>query len=101
MTSPRGAAGGPPMEISPAPRGANPFGDAGVQADADGVRRYPDLHQSLVEMLRQSVANDPRAEALVEVGGPRLSYAELWDRATQVAGGLREAGVGPGDRVAI
>jgi long-chain acyl-CoA synthetase len=89
------------MEITPAPRGANPFDEAGVRAGADGVRRYPDLHQSLVEMLGESVAKDPDAEALVEIGGPRLSYAELWDRATRVSGGLREAGVGPGDRVAI
>src|SRR5262249_57740687 len=29
------------------------------------------------------------------------SYAELWDRAARVSGGLREAGVGPGDRVAV
>ena len=41
-------------------------------------------------------------EALAETGdGPRLTYAELWDRAARVAGGLRSAGVGRGDRVAI
>jgi len=89
------------MEITPAPRGANPFDDTGVQADEGGVRRYPNLHQSLVEMLSESVSNDPEAEALVEVGGPRLRYAGLWDRATRVSGGLRQAGISPGDRVAI
>ncbi|MBV9206919.1 MAG: AMP-binding protein, partial [Actinobacteria bacterium] len=31
----------------------------------------------------------------------RLSYAELWDRAARVAGGLRARGVQRGDRVAI
>jgi len=87
--------------MRPAPRGANPFDDTGVQPDGDGIRRYPGLHQSLVEMLGESVRADPRAEALVQVGGPRLSYAELWDRAARVSGGLREAGVSPGDRVAI
>jgi acyl-CoA synthetase (AMP-forming)/AMP-acid ligase II len=34
-------------------------------------------------------------------GGPRLSYASLWDRAARVAGGLRGLGVQRGDRVAI
>src|SRR6266567_3102469 len=52
-------------------------------------------------MLGDSVRTDPAAEALVEVGGGRLSYAELWDRASRVSGGLRGAGVRPGDRVAI
>ncbi len=76
------------MVITPAPRGANPFDDTGVQPDSDGVRRYPGLHQSLVEMLSESARADPDAEALVEVGGARLSYAELWDRAARVGGGL-------------
>src|ERR671932_211013 len=30
----------------------------------------------------------------------RVTYPQLWDRATRVAGGLRAAGVQPGDRVA-
>jgi acyl-CoA synthetase (AMP-forming)/AMP-acid ligase II len=89
------------MVITPAPRGANPFDDAGVQPDSNGVRRYAGLHQSLVEMLSDSVRSDPNAEALVGVGGPRLSYAELWEGAARVAGGLRDVGISPGDRVAI
>ena len=36
-----------------------------------------------------------------DLGGPQVSYAELWRRAARVAGGLRDVGVGPGDRVAI
>jgi len=87
--------------ITAPPRGANPFDDSGVRADDNGVRRYPDLHSSLVEMLRESVLADPGAEALVEVGGERLSYTQLWDRAARVAGGLRDSGIRPGDRVAI
>jgi len=41
------------------------------------------------------------AEALAEPGGPRLSYRELDERVTAVAGALIDAGVGPGDRVAV
>jgi acyl-CoA synthetase (AMP-forming)/AMP-acid ligase II len=52
-------------------------------------------------MLRASVESDASAIALVEVGGPSVSYGELWERAAGVAGGLRGAGVNRGDRVAI
>jgi acyl-CoA synthetase (AMP-forming)/AMP-acid ligase II len=89
------------VPITASPRGENPFDSSGVRADENGVRRYPDLHESLVEMLRASVDGGPRAEALVQVGGERLGYADLWERAARVAGGLRESGVKPGDRVAI
>jgi HIP---CoA ligase len=41
------------------------------------------------------------AEALAEPGGPRLSYRELGERVTAVSGALIDAGVGPGDRVAL
>jgi len=37
----------------------------------------------------------------VEIGGPRLSYAQLWERAAAVAGGLRAGGFDTGDRAAI
>jgi len=85
----------------PAPRGRNPFGHANVERDANGVARYRDRPASLVEMLRTSVDRDPRAVAIVEVGGPSCSYGELFERAARVAGGLRDVGVGRGDRVAI
>jgi long-chain acyl-CoA synthetase len=83
------------------PRGANPFHTTGVRPDASGVRRYANLHDSLVAMLRDAVDAQPQAEALVELGGERISYRQLWDRAACVAGGLREQGIRPGDRVAI
>jgi acyl-CoA synthetase (AMP-forming)/AMP-acid ligase II len=89
------------MAITPPPRGANPFDDTGVKPDSNGVRKYPNLHESLVEMLSESVRADPGAEALVQVGGERISYTQLWDRAARVSGGLHEAGISPGDRVAI
>ena len=83
------------------PRGANPFDNSGVTADAGGVRRYSGLPDSLVSMLAASVQADPQAEAVAAVGGHRISYEQLWDGAARVAGGLREVGVSPGDRVAV
>jgi acyl-CoA synthetase (AMP-forming)/AMP-acid ligase II len=41
------------------------------------------------------------AEALVEPGGPRLSYRQLHDRVRTVARALVAHGVQPGDRVAV
>jgi acyl-CoA synthetase (AMP-forming)/AMP-acid ligase II len=52
-------------------------------------------------MLRRTVDKSPNAEAVVEVGGERLTYRALWDRAARAAGGLRATGIQPGDRVAI
>jgi acyl-CoA synthetase (AMP-forming)/AMP-acid ligase II len=79
-----------------------PFDTAGVSRGPDGIKRYDGLPPSLVHTLRDTVRRDADREALAETGdGPRLTYAELWDRATRVAGGLRAAGVGRGHRVAI
>ncbi|HTK66795.1 MAG TPA: AMP-binding protein [Pseudonocardia sp.] len=92
------------MSPSPLPRGDAPFDTTGVGRRSDGIARYADLPSSLVEMLRTSVDRDPDAEAVVEIGRTdaraRLTYRELWDAASRVAGGLAEAGVGKGDRVA-
>src|SRR5260221_665667 len=52
-------------------------------------------------MLRRSVDKWPSNEAVVEVGGERLTYRSFWDRAARTAGGLRALGIQPGDRVAI
>jgi acyl-CoA synthetase (AMP-forming)/AMP-acid ligase II len=87
--------------IAPAARGRNPFDNQGVERAADGVARYLERPPSLVALLRASVERDPGATALLEVGGPALSYGELWERSARVAGGLRGAGVKRGDRVAI
>jgi long-chain acyl-CoA synthetase len=88
------------LTVKPLPRGRNPFDETGVQRDADGVARYTDRPPSLPAMLKASVERDAAAVALVEVGGPSITYGELWERAARVAGGLRDAGVGRGDRVA-
>jgi long-chain acyl-CoA synthetase len=88
--------------VEPLPRGRNPFDESGVQRDGAGVARYLDRPPSLVHMLRASVERDRNATALLEVGGgASLTYAQLWDRAARVAGGLAEAGAGRGERVAI
>jgi long-chain acyl-CoA synthetase len=89
------------VTISVPARDSNPFDSSGVQPDENGVRRYTDLHESIIAMLRETVDASPDAEALAEVGGERISYRQLWDRASRVAGGLREAGIRPGRRVAI
>jgi long-chain acyl-CoA synthetase len=78
------------------------FDMTGVSRGPDGIKRYEGLPRNLVHMLRASVEAAGAAEAIVETGGgPRLSYASLWDRAARVAGGLRAQGIERGDRVAI
>src|SRR4051794_1028054 len=52
-------------------------------------------------MLRDTVERHPDRTAVVELDGPSATYAELWERARRVAGGLRARGVQPGDRVAV
>jgi long-chain acyl-CoA synthetase len=65
------------------------------------MTRYQHRPASLVDMLRRAVDGAADVVALVEVGGERISYREWWRRASRVAGGLRAAGVGRGDRVAL
>ncbi|OLE26095.1 MAG: acyl-CoA dehydrogenase [Actinobacteria bacterium 13_1_20CM_3_71_11] len=77
------------------------FDESGVARDPAGVKRYRDLPGSVVELLRATVDRYPAREAVVELDGPRVTYGELWDRSARVAGGLRSAGVRPGDRVTI
>jgi long-chain acyl-CoA synthetase len=78
-----------------------PFDMSGIVRGPDGIKRFQGLHSSLVAMLRASVDRSPDTEAIVEVGGPRVTYRQLWDRAARIAGGLRQAGIERGDRVAI
>ncbi|PKW00026.1 acyl-CoA synthetase (AMP-forming)/AMP-acid ligase II [Amycolatopsis echigonensis] len=78
-----------------------PFDLTGITRGPDGVARYDNMPESLVAAVRASVQAHPEVEAVVEVDGPRLTYAQLWERASEVAGGLRERGIAPGDRTAI
>ncbi|MEY2571137.1 MAG: long-chain acyl-CoA synthetase, partial [Acidimicrobiaceae bacterium] len=79
---------------------ASPFDTSGIERDEDGVAHYVGRPESLVEMLRTSVERGPDHPALVELGGPTVTYQELWDRSVRVAGGLRERGIESRDRVA-
>ncbi len=78
-----------------------PFNQSGITRGPDGIARYENRPRSVVEMLRTTVDQVPDWEFLVEVGGPRLTYRETWDRAARVAGGLHGLGIRRGDRVAI
>ena len=78
-----------------------PFDYSGITRDSLGTAHYDDRPNSLVEMLRTTVDKTPDHEAIVELGGERVTYLQLWDRSARVAGGLREMGVNRGDRVAI
>jgi long-chain acyl-CoA synthetase len=78
-----------------------PFDYSGIVRGADEIARYQGRPDSLVAMLRSTVDRLPRNEAIVELGGERIDYRELWDRSARVAGGLRSAGIQRGDRVAI
>ena len=88
--------------VVPVPRtAAYPFPTDHIARDDEGIAYYDDLPETLVALLRGHVDSQPDVEAVVEPGGQRLTYRQLWDAARRVAGGLRAAGVGPGDRVAI
>ena len=78
-----------------------PYDMTGITRDSLGVAHYQNQPASLIEMLCATVERTPQAEAIVEVGGPRVTYRQLWERAARVAGGLRARGIRPGDRVAI
>lgn len=90
-----------PRPITPVPRSHNPFPQEDLARDVNGVLRYPDVPATLLDALRTHVERRPEAEAVVELDGDRLTYAELWRRAARVSGGLRDLGVRAGDRVAV
>jgi len=79
----------------------HPFDQSGILRGVDHVSRYLGRPNSLLEMLRATVDRSPLNEAIVEIGGERINYRELWDRAARVAGGLKNLGIESGDRVAI
>ncbi|MFB7517201.1 long-chain fatty acid--CoA ligase [Streptomyces sp. NPDC056144] len=55
---------------------------------------------SVAAVLGESARHFPDRIAVVE-GAARLTYRELWTEALRCAAGLREAGVRPGDRLAV
>jgi long-chain acyl-CoA synthetase len=90
--------GSAPPTLTPRERA---FDMSGIERGPDGIARYVDRPESLVTMLRATVERCPDREALAELDGDRISFAELWERSARVAGGLRASKVEPGDRVAI
>ncbi len=56
---------------------------------------------NLAASLEAAAARNPDAEALVQRGGVRLTYAQLLERAQRLAGGLAAQGLGRGDRLAV
>ena len=78
--------------------GEYPFDNSGIGTGADRIRRYRGLQENLVELLRNTAEQHPDRTAIIELGGPTATYAEIWNRARRVAGGLRNAGVATGDR---
>lgn len=79
----------------------SPFDVTGISTGADGIRRYDDVPVSVAAMLEASTERFPDREAVVELGGERLTYRQLFERSAAVAGGLRAAGLAPGSRAAI
>ncbi|MBI5088459.1 MAG: AMP-binding protein [Actinobacteria bacterium] len=77
-----------------------PFDMTGIVRTDDGVLRYTGLASSLLDMFRGAVDRTPDRECIVVLGGERVTYRDVWDRAARVAGGLAAAGVRRGDRVA-
>ncbi len=78
-----------------------PFDQSGITRGADNIARYDGRPESLIAMLRATVDRTPANDAVVELGGGRINYRELWDRAARVSGGLKNQGIQRGDRVAI
>src|SRR6185503_13314316 len=78
-----------------------PFVYTGITRDANGIAHYDQRPNSLIEMLKATADKSPEHEAIVELGGERVTYRQLWDRSARVAGGLKNLGVARGDRVAI
>lgn len=76
------------VEIHEVPTALSPFSQTGIFYDEHDIPHYEALPSSLLEMLESHVTDRPEAEAVVELGGQRLTYRQLWDRAARVAGGL-------------
>ncbi len=55
---------------------------------------------TLAAILAESALRYPDRDAVV-IGPQRISYRQLWEETRRYAAVLREAGVGPGDRVAL
>lgn len=77
------------------------YGAQGVEILADGRRRYTGLARNLPTLLRSRAMEHEHADAVRVFRGHSLTFGELYAAASRVAGGLREHGIRPGDRVGI
>ncbi|CAJ1505918.1 class I adenylate-forming enzyme family protein [[Mycobacterium] holstebronense] len=89
------------MHVVEIARHHNPFPATGLIRDRGGVAHYERLPATLLDVLSEQVEQRPDGEAVVELGGDRLTYRQLWQRAARVSGGLRSDGLARGDRVAL
>ena len=71
-----------------------PFRMDGVERNEQGVLGYMGLAESLVAMLEATVDAKPDSEGLVELGGERLSYRQVWDRSARISGSSLRSGLG-------
>ena len=79
----------------------HPFDQTGIVRGPDGILRYEGIATTITEMVQRSVEGYRSSEALVELGGSRVTFGELWDRSTACAGGLVAKGLKSGDRVTL
>ncbi|MPZ83520.1 MAG: AMP-binding protein [Actinophytocola sp.] len=79
----------------------SPFEQSDLVRDGDGLLWFGDLPRTYPAVLEEIVRARPSTVAVVDSDDTAVTYEQLWDRALRVAGGLRDAGVAPGDRVAI
>lgn len=79
-----------------------PFDRTGVSRDRRGILRFDSVRSTYVAALEESVSRSADSLAVADDrDGVTMTYGQLWDRVRAVAGGLRRAGVAPGDRVCI
>lgn len=78
-----------------------PFDRTGLVRGAGGLLWYAGHPQTYVEVLQAAVRRRADSTAVIDSDGTELSYEALWNRATEIAGGLRRSGIHSGDRVAI
>jgi long-chain acyl-CoA synthetase len=65
------------------------------------LRGQYDGRATMARMLERAVQREPEKLALVDGRGARLTYRQLGDKVGRLAGGLKQAGVRPEDRVAV
>ena len=89
-----------PSSLVEYPDVARFYPDTRIAREADGLLHYDGLYPSLSELLDVVVHKYPRRIA-VDDGTRSVTYAQLWNAAAHVAGGLNARGASIGDRIAV